>query len=97
MKINHHIFFNSVGSTCKNTRGKELSLKHIVSDCCDAIFNMVEEDFSCAIIIYCYFYMYKSVKSNYAKCLKNKALKNGMLSYIKNSKESRAQKTSRKF
>ena len=75
---------------------EELRPKHVVSDCCDKIFNMIKEDFPLAVIINCYFRMCKNVKSNHTKCLKDETLKNAMMADIKKCKKSRALKTSKR-
>ena len=67
----------------QNTHEEDLRSKCIVSYCCDAIFNVIKEDFPLAFIINCYFHMHKNVKSNYTKHLKDKTLKNTMMADIK--------------
>ena len=59
-------------------------------------FNMIKEDFPLAVIINCYFHMCKNVKSKHANFLKDKRLKNAILSDIKNCNKCRALKTSKR-
>ena len=68
-------FLNSVDLVHKNRCEEEQNPKHVVSDCCDEILNMIREDFPLAVIIHLYFHMHKSVKSDYIKYLKDKTLK----------------------
>ena len=68
----------------QKTHAKDLNPKCAVSDCYDAIFNILEEDFSDAVIINCYFHMCENVKNNHTKHLKNKELKHATLEDINN-------------
>ena len=79
----HRSFFESIRSVWKSAHNEELSHNHSIRNLCDEIFSMVEEDFSRTIIITCYSYAGKSVKSSCTSCLRNKTLKNGSLSDTK--------------
>ena len=96
MKIKRHteIFFTSIRTAYKDIYDEELSPNYVVSDCCDAIFNMVQHDFNNSIIVNCYFHMVKSARNEHAKYLNDKSLKDQI--YQKNYNKFHLQKTSRK-